>query len=75
MHGQAREVVIQHILGIREEHFPFHYLGVSIFKGRPKPDYFHQIMDKVCYKLSSWKGHQLSQAACLQLIDTVITHY
>ncbi|KAK9941648.1 hypothetical protein M0R45_007349 [Rubus argutus] len=69
---RTRETIIQHVLGIREGHLPFTYLGVPIFLGHPKPEYFRIITDKVRCKLSSWKGHQLSQAARLQLISSVI---
>ncbi|KAK9921034.1 hypothetical protein M0R45_029564 [Rubus argutus] len=63
---------IQRILGIQVGSFPFTYLGVPIFVGRPKSEYLLPIADKICCKLSSWKGKQLSQAGRLQLIDSVI---
>lgn len=63
---------IQCVLGINVGSLPFNYLGVPIFLGRPKSDYFLPIADKVRSKLSSWKGLQLSHAGRLQLIDSVI---
>jgi hypothetical protein len=36
--------------------FPFNYLGVPIFKGRPKANYFFPIADKIKTKLSAWKA-------------------
>ncbi|KAK9949447.1 hypothetical protein M0R45_004967 [Rubus argutus] len=71
-YARPRETIIQHTLGIREGSLPCTYLGVPIFIGRPKSVYFRSIADKVRCKLSSWKGHQLSQAARLQLISSVI---
>ncbi|KAK9911453.1 hypothetical protein M0R45_035362 [Rubus argutus] len=71
-HARSRETVIQHLLGIREGVLPFTYLGVPIFKGRPKSNFFRAIADKVRCKLSSWNGHQLSKAARMQLISSVI---
>ena len=46
-HARSRETVIQHLLGIREGVLPFTYLGVPIFKGRPKSNFFRAIADKV----------------------------
>lgn len=63
---------IQRILGISVGSLPFTYLGVPIFAGRPKSEFFMSIADKVRSKLSTWKGLQLSQAARLQLIESVI---
>ncbi|KAK9943242.1 hypothetical protein M0R45_008856 [Rubus argutus] len=63
---------IQSILGIKVGTLPFTYLGVPIFRGRPKSVYFLTIIDNVRSKLSAWKGLQLSQAGRLQLIASVI---
>lgn len=53
----------------------FTYLGVPIFCGRPKSEFFLPIADEIRSKLSTWKGLQLSQADRLQLIDLVIQSY
>lgn len=63
---------IQRELGIQVGTLPFTYLGVPIFRGRPKSEYFLPIADKVKSKLSTWKGLQLSRAGRLQLIESVI---
>lgn len=63
---------IQRELGINVGSLPFIYLGVPIFQGRPKTEFFLPIADKVKCKLSTWKGLQLSQAGRLQLINSVI---
>jgi len=34
--------------------FPFNYLGVPIFKGKPKASYLQPIAYKICMKPSSW---------------------
>lgn len=70
-----RQASIQRLLGIKIGSLPFTYLGVPIFCGRPKSEYFLPIADKIRSKLSVWKGRQLSQAARLQLIESVIQCY
>ncbi|KAK9949310.1 hypothetical protein M0R45_004842 [Rubus argutus] len=70
-HARSREIFIQHLLGIREGVLPFTYLGVPIFKGQPKSNFFCAIADKVRCKLSSWKGHQFSKVARMQLIPSL----
>jgi hypothetical protein len=59
---------IQSIMGIKVGTLPFTYLGLPIFRGRPKSVYFLAIIDKFRSKLSAWKGLQLSQAGRLPLI-------
>lgn len=71
-HALPRQHSIHRLLGISVGSLPFTYLGVPIFRGRPKSDYFMSIADKIRSKLSVWKGLQLSQAGRLQLIDSVI---
>jgi hypothetical protein len=55
----ARLAVISRILNFSHGTFPFNYLGVPIFKGRPKSVHLQSIADKIKIKLASWKGHQL----------------
>ncbi|XP_024156000.1 uncharacterized protein LOC112163980 [Rosa chinensis] len=54
--SRPREIVIQHLLGIREGKLPFTYLRVPIFQGRPKQRHLQHIVDKIRCKLTSWKG-------------------
>ncbi|KAL6134653.1 hypothetical protein ACLB2K_066881 [Fragaria x ananassa] len=67
-----RQMRITNILGINMSVFPFTYLGVPIFVGRPKSAFLLPIADRIEAKLSSWKGRLLSQAGRLQLIESVI---
>ncbi|KAM5548588.1 hypothetical protein ABKV19_000149, partial [Rosa sericea] len=71
-HAFARQTTIHSALGIKIGELPFIYLGVPIFQGRPKSEFLRPVADKVRCKLSAWKGKMLSQAARLQLIDSVI---
>ncbi|KAK2388531.1 hypothetical protein QL285_062208 [Trifolium repens] len=51
---------------------PFVYLGVPIFKGKPKKCHFQPLADKIKSKLSAWKASFLSMAGRMQLIKSVI---
>jgi hypothetical protein len=51
---------------------PFIYLGVPIFKGKPKTAYFQPLVDKIKIKLASWKASLLSYAGRCQLIKSVV---
>jgi len=69
---QHRHRLISNILGIKVGSYPFIYLGVPIFKGKPLAIYFQGIADKIISQLSSWKGSQLSAAGRLQLLKSVV---
>lgn len=51
---------ISSILGFSQGHFLFTYLGIPIFKGKPKISHLQPITDKIKCKLASWKGFILS---------------
>lgn len=50
----------------------FVYLGVSIFKGKPKAVFFCPIADKVINKLASWKCSLLRFFGRVELVKSVI---
>jgi len=58
----ARLHQIAAFIGFNIGQLPFTYLGVPIFKGKPKSIYFQPIADKVKLKLSAWKASLLSIA-------------
>ncbi|KAL6127132.1 hypothetical protein ACLB2K_075175 [Fragaria x ananassa] len=68
----SRRHSISNFLGIPLGSAPFMYLGAPIFHGKPRASYFHQIVDKIRIKLSSWVSSFLSMAGRLQLIKSVI---
>ncbi|KAL6202102.1 hypothetical protein ACLB2K_025813 [Fragaria x ananassa] len=68
----SRRHSISNFLGIPLGSAPFMYLGAPIFYGKPRASYFHQIVDKIRIKLSSWVSSSLSMAGRLQLIKSVI---
>lgn len=67
-----RKHEISGFLGFSVGAIPFNYLGVRIFKGRPKKIYFDRVVDKVCEKLAEWKGVCLTMAGRLQSIKLVV---
>jgi hypothetical protein len=69
--SQARLINIVTVFGFKVGS-PFNYLGVPIFKGRPKARYFYQIADKIKNKLSAWKASLLSIAGRVQLVKFVV---
>jgi hypothetical protein len=70
--SQTRLDSIVNIFGFKVEALPFNYLGVPIFKGRPKASYFYPIADKIKNRLSAWKASLLSIAGRVQLVKSVI---
>jgi len=47
-------------IGFKIGSLPFTYLGVPIFKGKPKTFYFQPLVDRIKLKFSSWKASLLS---------------
>lgn len=69
-HTRIQNII--NLLGFEFGTTPFNYLGVPIFKGRPKVIYLQPIADKVKAKLAAWKASLLSIAGRVQLIKSVI---
>jgi hypothetical protein len=69
-HGRLNLIV--QLLNFNIGSLPFNYLGVPIFKGKPKASYLQPIADKIKLKLSAWKVSLLSIAGRVQLVRSVI---
>ncbi|KAK2429733.1 hypothetical protein QL285_028147 [Trifolium repens] len=65
------DLIVQ-VLHFNVGSLPFSYLGVPIFKGKPKAYHFQPIVDRVKLKLASWKASLLSIAGRIQLVRSVI---
>lgn len=50
---------ISNILGFTADRLPFIYLGVPIFKRKPKKSLLQPIANKIKAKLAAWKGKLL----------------
>ncbi|XP_019455048.1 PREDICTED: uncharacterized protein LOC109356167 [Lupinus angustifolius] len=51
---------------------PFNYLGVPLFKGKPKNIHLQQIADRITSKLATWKGSFLSIMGRVELVRPII---
>lgn len=63
---------IADMLGFKSGCLPFTYLGVPIFKGKPRKVHLLPIADKIKNKLSSWKGSMLSIMGRVRLVSSII---
>jgi hypothetical protein len=70
--SKTRLLNISGKLGFGIGSLPFIYLGVPIFKGKPKARFLKPIVDKVKVKLSAWKASLLSMAGRVQLVKSVV---
>jgi ribonuclease HI len=70
--SSTRLLSLSHALGFSIGTVPFNYLGVPIFKGKPKKIHLQALADRVKSKLASWKGHSLSLMGRVQLVQSVI---
>ncbi|PNX79615.1 ribonuclease H, partial [Trifolium pratense] len=59
---QGRLALIVNLLNFKLGSLPFNYLGVPLFKGKPKASLLQPIADKIHSKLSAWKASLLSIA-------------
>lgn len=68
----SRILQLNAFLGFSVGRLPFTYLGVPIFKGKPKAIHLKPIVDKIKTKLASWKGALLSVMGRFQLVKSII---
>jgi hypothetical protein len=69
---QGRLNLIVNLLNFQIGYLPFNYLGIPIFRGKPKVCWFQSIADKIHAKLSAWKASLLSMAGRVPLVRAVI---
>jgi hypothetical protein len=60
--SNARMNNIVQLLNFTTGTFAFNYLGVPIFKGKPKTSYLQPVADKIYMKLSAWKACKVSHS-------------
>jgi hypothetical protein len=68
----GRLSLIVQLLNFNLGNIPFNYLGVPIFRGKPRSFHLQPIPDKIKLKLSAWKASLLSIAGRVQLVKAVI---
>jgi mannosylglycoprotein endo-beta-mannosidase len=69
---QGRLNLIVQLFNFNLGSLPFNYLGIPIFKGKPKSSVLQPIADRIKLKLSAWKASLLSIAGRVQLVRSVI---
>jgi hypothetical protein len=68
----GRLSLIVQLLNFKIGSIPFNYLGVPIFRGKPKTIHLQPIADRIKLKLSAWKASLLSIAGRVQLVRSDI---
>ncbi|XP_019431726.1 PREDICTED: uncharacterized protein LOC109338843 [Lupinus angustifolius] len=58
-------------LGFYAVYFPFTYLGVPFFKGKPRKRHLQPIVDKIILKLETWKGISFSIIGRVDMVKSV----
>jgi hypothetical protein len=69
----SRIHTIASITGFSHGSLPFTYLGILLFKGKPKAIHLRPIVDRIKHKLSTWKERLLTIMGRVQLINAVIS--
>ncbi|KAK2650013.1 hypothetical protein Ddye_017502 [Dipteronia dyeriana] len=69
----ARISSLQSLVGMQIGRLPFSYLGVPLFRGKPRKAILMPITDKIFSKFAKWKGKSLSLAGRATLIHSMIT--
>jgi len=64
--------LITDMIGFNKGSLPFNYLGVPIFKGKPKRSHLQGIADNIKSKFCAWKSSLLSIAGRVLLVKSVI---
>lgn len=67
-----RVAEIRSFLGFQVGSLPFSYLGVPLFKWKPKAIHLQPLIDKIKTKVSAWKGALLSIMGRVQLVKSII---
>ena len=70
--SNARLEQITNLIGFNKASLPVSYLGLPIFKGKPKKSHLQPIADKIKSMLSAWKASLLSIAGRVTLVKSVI---
>ncbi|XP_012842530.1 PREDICTED: uncharacterized protein LOC105962752 [Erythranthe guttata] len=64
---------IEQVTGICRKTLPLKYLGVPIYSGRTKAEFFEYLVTQIRGKLQGWKGKFLSFAGKITLLKAVLS--
>ena len=64
---------IHTITGFNHGRLPFTYLGIPLFKGKPKSRHLRPVVDRIHLKLNAWRGKLLTIMGRVQLVNVVIS--
>lgn len=67
--SMARKQALASITGFRHGSLP--YLGIPLFKGKPKGAHLGPIVDRLHIKMAAWKGSMLTIKGRVQLVNAV----
>jgi len=70
----SRRRAITSLTGFIQGSIPFSYLGLPLFKGKPKAIRLKTIIDNIIAKMGTWKGRLLSIMGRVQLVNVVISN-
>jgi len=69
----SRIHAITSVTGFSQGSLPFTYLGIQMFKGKPKALHLRPVVDRIQVKLNAWKGRLLTIMGRVQLVNAVIS--
>lgn len=67
----VRRRIVENVTGFKFKKFPIIYLGVPLYAGRKKKDFFAPYIDRLMKKINEWNHHSISQAGRITLIKSV----
>lgn len=70
--AQTSPILILVVTGFRHQSSPFKYLGVPIFQGRWKIEFFDDLVSTTTAKIDGWASKLLSKGGKLILINHVL---
>ncbi|XP_019414319.1 PREDICTED: uncharacterized protein LOC109326106 [Lupinus angustifolius] len=71
--SNPRKIInLSSFLGFNAGSLPFTYLGVPVFKGKPKRAHLQPIADRINQKLATWKGSCLTIMGRVELVKSII---
>ena len=71
--SMARKQALASLTGFQHGSLPFTYLGIPLFKGKPKVVHLRAIADRLAAKMAGWKGKLLTIMGRVQLVNYVLS--